>query len=154
MPITLPGLPEHVTALAYRAATAEEHYFNPPEGITPGPSEGVVLVVEAEPGWEFRYDINSDETLVVEAVESLPSELPPDTLAYRRYSFQQASKLLLDGSDSRIKRAQWSGKWLTQQAHHKPHFTLHDEKGGSQVWQYQSVDLKAHDWVVELTPAK
>lgn len=151
MPVTLPGLPEHVTALAYRAATSDEHFFNPPVGITPGPSDGIVLVVEPEQGWEFRYDIQSDETLVVadEAVPTPAAPLAPDTLAYQRYSFAQASALLLDGSATRIKRAQWTGKWLEQYEGHAPHFTL-VAGSGTQVWQYQSTDLKAQDWIVEL----
>lgn len=149
MPITIPGLPDNVVAIAYRAATEGEHWFEPSGSddtglIHPGPSVDVVLVIEAVDGYKMRYDIGSDTNVVVKEdampVPDITSVQPP---ASQQHSFSSISNLLLSGTVKQAARATWKlGRHITYNPAHAPHFTT--ESGW--IWAYRSDDLRARDW--------
>ncbi len=157
MPLAIPGFPENVVPLAYRTASAIEHWFEPPfsEGsvglIHPGPSHYIVLVVAAADGHSMRYDINSDTTLVVKD-KPLPTPEQadikadvPQLRAHDLLSFAVIAEKLTNGTTKRAARATWSpGHYITVDAAHAPHFTTE----ASRLWAFRSDDLRARDWRV------
>lgn len=151
--MTIPGFPDNVTALAYRPATAEEHWFEPsgsdaPGLLHPGPTSGVVLVVVAASGHSLRYDIGSDTTFVVvdEAIPTAPeADTPLVTREHNYKDFGIISSLLLNGTAKKAARALWhSGRCITSEAAYAPHFIT--ETG--RIWAFRCDDLRARDWYV------